>query len=223
MKAVINIILVIALSHILGCTSYKKQLAVGVGNVEQARENAIIDFANSYKMQRCYLKENEGESFKAFTVYQREVRSDLWSFSITPIIDDFLSLSMNDTLGEVPEIFPNKYTVKEGKLFVWRDSITPLAEDILIEIEKIGMLDSTEIKWKLGLPPDVLRKFQSDTLSLDELMKLLDPDDTRVIIIDHRLKSVRYHFCKDNIDKYMKVFTNKHIKYDRISKLKCNR
>jgi hypothetical protein len=200
-----KILLVLLLSAALNsCTSYKSQLFEGEGTVEQARMNAIIDFVNTYKTPWSYLKERDGKSFDIFWVYENEKIKNLYVFNVSPEIDENITLSIEDSLGEIPNsYFPNKFEVKEDKLFLWKDNVTPLRKEILVAVDGFGVLDSVDIKRELGLLPD-------------------DYVDKKVLTLDHSLKNTHYYICKNNIAEYKKVTTNKAFGYYDPPKLKCD-
>ena len=190
-KSINKIIVLLVCGSIIGCVSYKEQLFTGSGNVEQARKNVIIDFANTYKTPGSYLKERQGKPFDVFWVFMKQSKDDLFVFSVSPETDGHVSLSVEDKLGKVPvSYFPNNYEIKGGKLFIWKDSIAPLHKDVLNALEDFSVLDSTDVKRELGL-------------------LLNDFEDTRLVSIDHKLKSVHYYVCKGSIEKYKRVFTNR--------------
>lgn len=206
MKKNINKIVIILFSIMLySCSSYKDQIFKGRSGIEKARMNIITDFVNTYKTPRRYLKEREGKPFNVFWIFKEEITKDFYVFSISPEIDENVTLSIKDTLGKIPySYFPNNFKIKNEKLFIWKDSITPLGKNILNAIHRFNVLDSVDIKRELDILPDSF-------------------EDTRVVTIDHKLKSAHYYVCKDNIDKYKKKVTNKAFGYYDLPKLKCNR
>src|SRR5690606_18321460 len=121
-----NIILTTLLITILyNCSSYKRTFYKGDGDIEQARMNAITDFVSTYKTPRYYLKEREGKPFNVFWIPAQEHNTvtDRYIFPIFPDIQGYISLKFEDSLGKVPvSNFPNKYVIKEDKLFLWKDS-----------------------------------------------------------------------------------------------------
>lgn len=189
---------------ILNCVSYKNQLHKGEGGIEKARMNVITDFVNTYKTPRYYLKKRKGKSFNVFQLTKREqLNINLYIFSILPE-DQKILLNVNDSLGKVPrEYIPNRYIIKQKKLFLWNDGITPLQTEILKVLDDFGVLDSINIKIDLGMLPD-------------------DYEDTRIMILDHRLEGVDYYICIDKIEKFKKVVTNKALGYYDTPKLKCS-
>lgn len=204
MKKVIKIILVLLFgSSFYNCSIYKNQLFKGEGGIEQARMNVIIDFISTYKTPRNYLKEREGKPFDVFVLDRRkQSNEDLYVFTVLPEYQE-ITLNPEDDLGKVPKsYFPNKFVVEEDKLFLWHDSVTPLQKELLNVMDEFGALDSIDVKRELGLLPD-------------------DYEDTRTVIIDDGLKGVTYFICKDNIENYKKVVTNKAFGYYDPPKLKC--
>ena len=200
-----TIISIIFCAYILNsCLSYNDQLFRGGEDIGKARKNIIIDFANSYKTPRNYLKERNEKPFNVFWVFKKESKRNMLIFSVSPETNGHIPLGIKDTLGKVPKsYFPNNFEVRENKLFVWKDTITPLRKDILDIMDKYGVLDSTDVKRELNLLPK-------------------DFEDTRVVTIDHKLKSVHYYICKERIEKFIKIVTNKAFGNYDLPKLKCN-
>lgn len=188
---------------ILSCATYKSKLHVGTGNIEQARKNVIVDFVHTHKTPKRYLKKREGKPFNVFSfVREKSLDDDIYLLSILPN-SETISLRIEDKVGEIPrDYFPNRYIVEERKLFLWNDGETPLQKDLLETMNKFGILDSTDVKMKLGLLPD-------------------DFEDTRMITIDDRLESYNYFICKSDISIVKKVVTWKAFGYYAPPKLNC--
>ncbi|AGC76981.1 hypothetical protein LX97_03349 [Nonlabens dokdonensis] len=110
---------------------------------------------------------------------------------------------MDDRLGETPNsYFRNRFKEINGNLFVWKDTITPLKSDILQIIDKYKVLDSTDIKRRLGvLPKDFI--------------------DNRIVTMDHGLKSTHYYICKNQLNKYKKVKSSVAYGYYRVPDVNC--
>lgn len=196
-------ILIIALI-LLGCVTYKRKLHTGAGDIELARINAIIDFTNTYKTPKRYLKKRQGKPFDVFLLYRRESfeNNNSYIFSIIPEKDS-ISIRIEHKLGEIPRInFPNNYITKDDKLFLWNDGETPLQNDVIEVMNKFGVLDSMDLKWELGLLPD-------------------DFEDTRMITIDDRLEAFSYFICRSDISEFKKVVTWKAFGYYNHPKLNC--
>lgn len=178
------------------CCSYRSELIKGKGSIEEARLNCITDFANTYKTPKKYLNERKGKPFQVFEIVEYKLKDDMYGFIVIPEIDGNVSLTIRDTLGKVPlRSFPNRFKVKNDKLFYWTDNITPLNQDVLNVLDEFGVLDSIDIKRELGLLPENF-------------------EDTRMVTLDHRLKTVTYFVCKNNVSDYKKVINKKGFKYN---------
>ena len=172
------------------CVGYRSQLHKGEGDREQAIRNVIIDFANTYQTPRSYLKERDGKPFNVFVIRKWDTpMDDLFVISVLPWQAE-ITLQIQDSLGKVPrDFFPNRYLEKNEKLFLWNDGTNPLNKELLAVMDRFEILDSIDVKMELGLLPE-------------------DYEDTRMAIIDDKLKGVHYYLCKKNIEKYRKVKTN---------------
>ena len=205
MKRNFNIVislLIFALTFV-SCATYKNQFYVGAGELENARINVIIDFANTYKTPNRYLKRRQGKSFSVFSFIRgKSLDDNTYLLSILPNVES-VAMSIEDELGKIPRsYFPNKYIVKEDKLFLWNDGLTPLQSDVLDAMNKFGVLDSTDIKMELGLLPDNF-------------------EDTRMITIDDRLESYNYFVCRSEVSEFKKVVTYKAFGNYQTPKINC--
>ena len=192
---------------IISCATYKKDLYHGNGTLEQARMNAIIDFAATYKTPQYFLKERKGKPFDVFWAVEYEKAKDTmpetYIFSLYPDRQGHISLRAKDIIGKTTDWFPTKYKEINGKLFLWHDSLVPLSKKVIEIIHSYGVLDSTDVKMDLGMLPD-------------------DFEDTRMVRMDDGLKGVDYYFCKDDISKYKKVKTSIATGYYTPPKLDCS-
>src|SRR5690606_24220640 len=197
--------LVLVAIFIISCATYKKELHHGEGTLEQARMNAIIDFANSsYKTPRKYLERRNGKPFDVFQVTERKIKKmqKHYVIGILPENDGHISLRPKDVIGKPTDWFPTKFGEIDKKLFLWHDSLVPLSREVIEIIHTYGILDSISVKRDLGLLPE-------------------DFEDDRTISTDDKLKGVHYYFCKDDISKYKKVKTNIATGYYTPPKLDC--
>lgn len=198
-----NVTLIFIYFVINSCISSKAELFKGVEDLNKARKNIIFDFAGSYKTPRNYMKERGGKPFDVFWVFEKETKSNQIFFSISPEINGNIPLGIDDTLGNIPKThFPNNYEIRENKLFLWKDNSTPLKKDVLDVMAEFGVLDSVDVKRELNLLP-------------------IDFEDMRVVTIDHKLKSVHYYICKNKIEKFKKIVTNKAVGYYVKPQLNC--
>lgn len=174
------------------CASSKEEMNITNHETANARLLAIEDFVLvPYETPKRYLNMRNGNPFDVFWIHEYSNRSSIVVFSFTPENQGYISLGVGDTLGQIPKsYFPNKYIIVNDKLFIWKDDHTPLNGELLNILDKFGVLDSTDVKMAIGTLPSEF-------------------DDTRLVLIDHDLKSVNYHICKSEIQKFKKVTTNK--------------
>jgi|SRR5690606_10503653 len=204
MKNNIKSIIVVYLILISCSTSNTFISEQSYSNINQARINVISDFVNIYKTPKRYIKEREGKPFNVFRIFNNDIKGHFYSFRISPNNNNYISLSIKERVGKVPESnFPNRYIIKENKLFLWKDETTPLSKELLNVIHEYGILDSIDVKKELGLLPDNF-------------------EDIRLVTMDDNLEGVDYYVCKSNISKYKSVKTK--IAYGSYKKptLKCN-
>lgn len=193
----INKITFVILTFLLtGCQSFKNSLFKGSKDIEYARVNAIIDFANTYKTSPRYLRERKIKPLQVFRIKRRKdiEQEDTYVINILPETQK-ISLMTGDSLGTVPKrFFPTKYLIKNKRLFLWKDGETPLTKDILSIMDKYNILDSTNLQKEYN---------------------------TIIISNDDGLKGVDYYICKDNIKHYKKIKTNIAAGYYTPPKLNC--
>lgn len=183
-------------SQLLGCTPKRTVVNRGIGDIELARMNAIVDFASSYETPKRFLKKRHGCSFNVFQVYASNLDTNTQYFLVSIIPEDeSISIRVEHRLGEIPSTnFPNRFIIKDEKLFLWNDGHTKLGNDILNAMLEFSVLDSTDLKWELGLLP-------------------ADFEDTRLITIDDRLEAYNYFICRNDVSKFKKVVTYKALGY----------
>lgn len=202
-----EIILLLLSLMFFNCSSYNTTVFKGKGSVEQARLNVINDFVSTvdYQTSQYYLNKREGKAFDVYWIINRDIKEkNIYAFAIFPEHNGYISLSIEDSLGKVPKSnFPNNYIVKEQTLFIWKDSVTPLKQDVLDIMNNYHVLDSVDIKIDLNILPK-------------------DYEDERMIVMDDDLKSVHYYICKSNLEKYKKVITNKALGYYKLPRIKCS-
>ena len=204
----IKYIVISILLLVFGCYSPKPKriLSIGKGNtIDYARLVAISDYSKryqSYKSQKKALKSNY-RKLNVFRVVSDETSKEYYVFRINPILNNHVSLGIEDSLGKIPRNnFPNNFEISNKMLFVWKDSIKPLTRPILKALDKFKKLDSTDLKLSKGsLAPDFV--------------------DTRYFVIDHSLQSVRYYMCKNQIKKYKRILGTR--APDKLPKLRCTR
>jgi hypothetical protein len=128
----ITIIVVLILSD--GCVSVKKGL-VQKGGIDNAIQNAILDFSNTAKL---YKKNN------VFSVSVLEVANeDLMVVRIGKNSMKLL-LTAKAKVGSLDSKLPTRFIEKEGKLFFWWDNEYPLTKEALDVYEKYNLLQDDE-------------------------------------------------------------------------------
>jgi|AGTN01.1.fsa_nt_gi hypothetical protein len=115
--------------------------------------------------------------------------------SISGVHENKIYPSSKDRIGELTDIFPSRYIERDGKLLYWGDSTRILSEEIVNILAKYNQIDST---------------FVNDEKAYPEF------------VIDEKIKSADYYFCKRDITKFKRVVTNKAMGWYDPPKLKCN-
>lgn len=190
----------------ISCTSQKINFYTEGDILVQARVNAIEDFVkNKYNLKLYSSKGMKERVFDVFWIVNKESdEGNIYVFTIFPEYSGFISLSVEDQLGKVSNsYFPTNYLEKNGVLFVWKDTNIPLRQDVLNIMNQYYVLDSTDVKIALGI------------LSEDYV-------DEKIVLMNSKLKSVHYYFCKKNLSKNKKVITNKALGYYNPPIIKCN-
>ena len=208
MKKRLNKVVLLLLSLLLyNCSSYNNVFFMSNGDIEEARINVINDFVNNnhYQTPQYYLDKREGKAFNVFWIIDENIEDEeVYAFAVFPENNGYLSLNIEDSLGEVPKTsFPNNYMQKGEMLFIWNDSTTPLSQDVLNILNNYHILDSVNVKIALGL-----------------LSK--DYEDDRMVVMDNNLKSVHYYICQSNMKRYKKVVTDKALGYYKRPNLRCS-
>lgn len=187
---------------IISCQSSKKSFYKGAFNNDNAHLNVIEDITRTYKTSNRYF--NDGKKpFNVFRFFREmDLKNGTYLLSISPE-NNTIPIRIEEKIGEVPKsYFPNRFIIRENKLFLWQDSITPLKNDILEVMDDFGILDSIEVKKSLNLLPE-------------------NYIDDRLYKIDDKLESIYYFICKSDISRYKKVKTQwSKIKND-LPKIKC--
>lgn len=175
----------------------------GFGQTEEVRENIIMDFHNFYKTPKNYLKERDGVPFDVFWIVLLESKFDFSVYAIRPENDDYIAQDTADALGEIPrKAFPNDFIEIDGRLYLWNDGKSKLDIEVLNVLNKYNYLDSTDIKYDMGLLTD-------------------DFEDNRFFSIDDNLEAYHYYVCKKDISQFKRVKTRIAFGHYKIPKLRC--
>jgi hypothetical protein len=201
-------IIIIFILLFSGCSGYRSTLYQGQKGLEYARMNVIKDFVNTYKTPKEYIKRYAHPFNVFFIKVRKHLNNSIYVITVRPQLPGLshYSLQITDSLGKIPTRgnFPNRYVVEKGKLFLWKDSISPLKQELLNIMDKYQVLDSVDVKRELGLLPD-------------------DFVDDRMVVIDDRLEGVSYLICKNDISKYKKKYHWKAFGYFKPPKIRCRK
>lgn len=138
-----SILLIVIILIMVSCSSWKSQLLKS-GSIDNARMNAIIDFAYTMDLYK-------GDQF--VIVRNREDSNDIYTFSL---LSDFqIAALTKDTIGASSEYFPNRYIEVNNKLFLWVDKNAKITKEIVDILQKNNIIDSTYFMIEDGrLPSD---------------------------------------------------------------------
>ena len=203
MKKHIVITVLILTVFLISCASFKKEF-IKKGNLDDAVQNAILDFSNTTSLfkndsvfsvwpqdtlYRMVLNKDKEDNYKFI---EGEHYKEIIAVGITANYDKIL-ITDNTSIGVIGKL-PSQYLEKDGKLFYWWDNNKPLTQEILDVLSKYGLLQDDEGGWV---------KF---------------PDAT----INDLQKGAHYYFCRNDLTNYKKVITNKGIGYYDMPKINCN-
>jgi hypothetical protein len=99
----------------------------------------------------------------------------------------------NETKTAISRQIPTRFIEIKGKLFYWWDEDYPITNEVLIVLNKYGLLKGEEA---IGAVYDYP--------------------------IDESKKATHYYFCSSDLTKFQRVITNEAIGYYEPPKLKCN-
>ena len=173
------------------CSSYNKHI------VNNEKNNLII--LDYWKTKKSYIKK-----YSLFNIEKRKTKyQNIEAFTVLPIIDD---IPFKLYLEEADNAYlPNKYIEYEGKVFFWKDESAKRDENFINYINKKQLLDSTYLKFQMGL------------INEEEIKDIVSN-------IDESIEGVSYLFCKQSNTKInKKIISNKYFDpSDKRLKLDCN-
>ena len=137
---------------------------------------------------------------RVFTVRKDEESKDLYSFSISESFKVFVQ--SKDSIGASPKYFPTRFKEVNNRLFVWQDSTAKISKEVIQKFHQYSLIDSTIYKINAGkLPADSMPYITTNDLK----------------------KAVFYYVCKDNIEKFKKINTNKVLSISKYPVVNCNK
>jgi len=145
MKKNIKLLLVL-MTLFASCSPWKSHL-VEEGSIDEARLNAILDYAYSHKLD---------DDDRYIRVSDREESDELYCFSIYSKYQFMARLG--DTIGVSPKCyFPTKHLEINNKLFLWEDYSTIISNELIDKMHQYDVIDSTYYKIESGqLPKDYI-------------------------------------------------------------------
>lgn len=184
------------------CNTYKKEMLVK-GGESQAIENCIIDY---YHTNKKYIKEYDNFYIR----FIDDEKSNYYHINVLPQRNK-ISIRMRHVIDSIvtDEFFPTNYKLYNKKLFMWYDKDKTLQKDILDELDKNKLLDSIWLRYDLGIYKD----------DWDNPSKYPSPP---TFTIDETIEGVDYIVCKEKIQIFTRVKSNRYISYKVLPKPKCN-
>ena len=180
-----------------GCAVWKKSLSAN-GDIYVAINNCIIDFINTSNL------------FKADSIFAIDIieNEDIYVIGIGGAVNKIYP-HIRDTIGAKNDLFPNKYIIREGKLFYWNDPKQEITQEI---IDVLSRYDAIDLDWR----------------NREYNIPLNIPDgDPRIIyippmVIDDAQKGIVYYICKNDFTIYKKTGFNTIYRHYKQPELKCN-
>ena len=122
-------ILLITMLAVSGCAVWKKSLSAN-GDIYVAINNCIIDFINTSNL------------FKADSIFAIDIieNEDIYVIGIGGAVNKIYP-HIRDTIGAKNDLFPNKYIIREGKLFYWNDSKQEITQEIIDVLSRYDEID----------------------------------------------------------------------------------
>jgi len=184
------------------CSTYKNSLASGNGTKKQVIDNVIADYYHT-----------NGKEIKKYNVFSLSDKTEdqklVYHITVIPQ-ENVYSVTKNDSLGAFSKGFPTNYEYYKGKLFVWNDTERHITSEILNVLKNHNMLDSTQLKYELGIYDEWNPEKESPELPLFK--------------INDFLEGVNYVVCKNNISIYKKLKTSEYIpsRSNKLPEVDCN-
>jgi len=190
----------LAILILLGSCATWKGTLVSRGNFNDAVNNAITDFLHTTKLSKkdtmfcVYFPEYEN------VIYNREnnevvylpKNEDIFIISVGGA-DNKIYPREENKVGTYDEIFPTRYTIRDGKLFYWSDTTQVITQEIISVLEKYNHID---FDWRkeYDFPP---------------------------LVINDGAEGIVYYFCKNDLTNYKKKKADNIRRHYRTPKLKC--
>ena len=181
---------ILVLFFICSCSGNRNSQLFEKGGKNEAIQNAITDFAkneiNKKNMAYRVLEVSESDELYCFIIGE--------SPQIYPI--------PNDTIGATSEYFPTHFKEINKRLYIWEDTTAVITKEIIQNLHKYKIVDSTIYKIKTGE---------------------LSVEDSPILKTNDSKKEAYYYICKENIKKYKKIRTNRILAVEDYPKVDCGR
>lgn len=108
---------------------------ISKGNINDAVNNAIIDFVHTSKISK---------KDSVFNVTVTDINEEKITITIG-VADDVIYPNMKNIIGAYDNVFPTRYIVINDKLFYWNDTTQVITQEVFFILEKYNHID---YRWK---------------------------------------------------------------------------
>jgi hypothetical protein len=122
---------------------------------------------------------------KMYYVRKDENSKDLYRFTYTANYTYYIT--KEDIIGSKSRHFPSSYKEVNGTLFIWKDSTKIITKKIFSLLTQNKIIDSTLYKVKEGILPE---------------------NNYVSVVTDESKKYTMYYVCKNNINRFLRVYSN---------------
>lgn len=128
------IILLFLLALIGGCTSTLKLPLKKIGGVNDAIDNAIVDYAN---------RNSNHKKGVVYNVDYKYITKDLIGVSILEYSDEKVFITKKDSIGSNVPYFPTRIKEMQNQLYYWYDSSSVVTESLIQKLIEYDQIDSS--------------------------------------------------------------------------------
>ncbi|MDR1553979.1 MAG: hypothetical protein LBS69_11055 [Prevotellaceae bacterium] len=199
MKAYRLLFLLTILVLFESCGTWKSTL-VSSGDINDAINNIITDFLHTSKLNKkdtiftFYISEYEDVVYNPENneVVYIPKKEETFIISIGRA-DNKIYPREENKVGTYDEIFPTRYTIRDGKLFYWSDTTQVITQEIISVLDKYNHIDFDWHK-EYDVPP---------------------------FVINDGAEGLVYYFCKNDLKNYKKKKSDNIRRHYRTPKLNC--
>ena len=181
---------------LFSCSTWKESL-VKEGGLEDAIQNAILDFSHTKKLfnQDSVFYLGVDDPLVIFKEGETRWIPDKTHDEIIgiSIVGDSENLYHKSDVelkkpNENPRI-PSRFVIHKEKLFLWYDDAQPITQELVDALSQFGLVR--------------------------------DNDEELFVVIDDGKKGANYYFCRNDLSRYKKVINNIAMGYYDMPKLSC--